>query len=63
MKEILKSKQFIIPALTIAILYVLMIAYLMNFRLTKDTLFGNYPISYKMELAGSTPGRIRDIHD
>ncbi len=50
MKEILKSKQFIIPALVIAILYVLLLTYLMNFQLTKDTLLGNYPISYKWNI-------------
>ncbi len=50
MKEIIKSKQFIIPAALIAILYILLVTYLMNFQLTKDTLFGNYPISYKWNI-------------
>jgi hypothetical protein len=50
MKEILKSKKFIIPALAIAVIYVLTVNYLMNFRLTRDTIFGNYPLSYKWNL-------------
>ncbi len=50
MKEILKSKKFIIPALAIAVLYVMSITYLMNYQLTKDTLLGSYPISYKLTI-------------
>ncbi len=50
MKEILRSKTFFIPAITISIAYVLLVTYLINFQLAKDTLLGNYPISYKWQL-------------
>ena len=50
MIEILKSKKFIIPALLITIAYILLVTYLMNFRLTKDTLLGDYPLSYKWNI-------------
>ncbi len=50
MREILKSKKFIIPVLIITVCYILLVTYLMNFQLTKDTVFGNYPISYKWNL-------------
>jgi hypothetical protein len=50
MKEILKSKKFIIPSVVIAIAYILLVTYLMNFRLTKDTLLGDYPLSYKWNI-------------
>ena len=50
MKDILQSKKFIVPALSIAFGYVLLVTYLMNFQLTKDTIFGSYPISYKWNI-------------
>lgn len=50
MREILKSKKFIIPALAIALAYVLLITYLMNYRLAKDTAFGSYPLTYKWNI-------------
>ena len=51
MTAIFRSKKFIIPALLITICYILLVTYLMNFQLTKDTLFGDYPMSYKWEIA------------
>lgn len=57
MKDILRSRQFIIPATSITVIYVLLVTYLMNFALTKDTLLGNYPLSYKWNiLAGLLQG-------
>lgn len=50
MREIFKSKKFIVPALIITVCYVLLVTYLMNFQLTKDTVFGNYPVSYKWNI-------------
>jgi hypothetical protein len=50
MYQIFKSKKFIIPALAITIAYVLLVTYLMNFQLTKDTLLGSYPIGYKWNI-------------
>ena len=50
MTAIFRSKKFIIPALLITIGYILLVTYLMNFQLTKDTLLGNYPISYKWNI-------------
>lgn len=50
MKEIFSSRKFIIPALIISVVYVLLVTYMMNFQLTKDTVFGSYPISYKWNL-------------
>ena len=47
MKTIFCSRKFIMPALLITIAYILLVTYLMNFQLTKDTLLGDYPISYK----------------
>lgn len=50
MLEILKSRKFIIPAVLITIGYILLVTYLMNFRLTKDTVLGDYPLSYKWSI-------------
>lgn len=50
MRDIIRSKQFIIPALIIAVAYTLLVTYLMNFAFTKDTILGNYPISYKWNI-------------
>ena len=50
MKTILKSKKFIIPALLITLGYILLVTYLMNYQLTKNTVLGNYPISYKWDI-------------
>ena len=50
MKTIFRSRKFIIPALLITIAYILLVTYLMNFQLTKDTLLGNYPVSYKWNI-------------
>ena len=49
MKEIL-SKNIIIPALLIAILYVVATIYLMNAGLVKDAIFGVHSLSYKLNL-------------
>lgn len=49
MKEIW-SKKVIIPALLIAILYVVATVYLMNAGLVKETIFGAHSLSYKWDL-------------
>lgn len=53
MVVIFRSRKFIIPALLIAIGYILLVTYLMNFQLAKDTLFGGYPISYKWNITAA----------
>lgn len=50
MRDIIRSKQFIIPTLIIIVVYILLVTYLMNFAFTKDTILGNYPISYKWNI-------------
>lgn len=49
MKEIW-SKKVIVPALLIAILYVIATVYLMNAGLVKETIFGTHSLSYKWDL-------------
>lgn len=48
-KDIL-SKNIIVPALLIAVLYVMATIYLMNAGLVKDTIFGAHSLSYKWNL-------------
>ncbi len=43
-------KKVLVPALIITILYFLATTYFMNSRLALDTLTGNYPVSYKLDL-------------
>lgn len=50
MKDILLSKKVLGSALAIAIVYVVLAVYLMNFSLVKDTVFGSFPLSYKFNL-------------
>lgn len=50
MKDILLSKKVLGCALVIAIAYVLLAVYLMNFSLVKDTVLGSYPLAYKFNL-------------
>lgn len=50
MKEVLLDKKTIIPALIIAVLYIIVAVYLMNFSLVKNTVIGDYPFSYKSDL-------------
>ena len=50
MLEIFRSRKFIIPALFVTMSYILLVTYLMNFQFSKDTLFGDYPISYKWNI-------------
>lgn len=49
MKEIF-SKNIIIPAVLIALLYVIVTIYLMNAGLVKDTLLGDHSLGYKWNL-------------
>lgn len=44
------SKKIIIPAVIIAVFYVVATIYLMNAGLVKDTIFGSHSLSYKWNL-------------
>lgn len=44
------SRRFIIPTLIIAIFYVIAITYSMNVRILRDTLGGDYDVTYKLKL-------------
>lgn len=46
----LYSKRFIIPTLVITFIYVILITYLMNVSLLKDTLLSEYSIVYKFKI-------------
>lgn len=50
MRRILFSTSFVIPTITIAIIYILFTTYLMNFKLVLDTLIGSFSIDYKLNL-------------
>ena len=50
MKQIITSPAFIIPSLTIASFYLIITTYLMNAELVWQTIFGNFPYSYKVNL-------------
>ncbi len=50
MKDVITSKTFIISTLLISALYLLIITYLMNLGLVKDTLFGDHTFSYRFNL-------------
>lgn len=50
MQEIFKSKRFLIPAVAIAVLYIFLVTYLINWSLVKDTLFGAYSVIYKWRI-------------
>jgi hypothetical protein len=62
MQEILRSKHFLIPAIAIAVLYILLVTYLMNWSLFKDTLLGAYSVIYKWRiLTGLLQGLVTSI--
>ena len=44
------SRRFIIPTLLIALFYVVVITYSMNVRILRDTLGGDYDVTYKLKL-------------
>lgn len=44
------SKQFLFPTIIIATIYMILVVYLMNFRLVVDTTVGTYPLTYKIRL-------------
>lgn len=50
MLQVILKKKFIIPTLTIAVLYSLLTTYLMNVRLLKITLLGSFSLEYKLRL-------------
>lgn len=50
MREILRSKYFLIPAIAIAVLYILLVTYLMNWSLVQDTMLGAYSVIYKWRI-------------
>lgn len=50
MKQILTNPTFIISSLTIASVYLVITTYLMNAELVWQTIFGNFPYSYKVNL-------------
>lgn len=50
MYDLLLSRKFLIPTLTISIVYIVFTIYLMNARLVGDTILGEYSILYKVSL-------------
>ena len=50
MRQLIFRRKFIIPTFSIAVLYLLVTTYLMNFRLLKMTLLGSYDLEYKIKL-------------
>jgi hypothetical protein len=44
------NKTFLIPTILIALVYIVLVTYLMNLGLVKDTLFGMHTLSYKINL-------------
>lgn len=46
MTDIVFSKKFLIPTIGIAILYTVVVIYMMNFSLVKDALTGGYSLTY-----------------
>lgn len=50
MKQTLFSLKFILPTLLIASVYLIFSTYLMNGSLVEETVFGSFPISYKVNL-------------
>lgn len=50
MKQTLFSFKFILPTLLIASIYLIFSTYLMNGSLVEETVFGSFPISYKVSL-------------
>jgi len=49
-QRIITNPKFIISTLIVAAVYVVSVVYLMNARLVADTIFGQFPISYKFTL-------------
>lgn len=52
------KKKFIIPTFVIAMLYLVIAIYIMNFSLVKSTLLGSFGIDYKIKLLTSLLGGI-----
>lgn len=50
MRNLLYSPKVIIPTLSIASIYVIFVIYLMNGQLVRNTLLGDFPLSYKITL-------------
>ncbi len=50
MKKILQKSAFLIPTLFIASVYVVFVVYSMNAPLVGSTIFGSFPMSYKVTL-------------
>lgn len=50
MKDILLSKKVLLTSCAIAVAYIVLAVYPMNFSLVKDTIFGSFPLSYKFRL-------------
>ena len=50
MKQTFLSTKLIIPTFIIASIYLVVLTYLMNAELVRDTLFGVFPIDYKINL-------------
>lgn len=56
MLQTIFTKKFMIPILLLAVVYLILSVYLMNFTLVKITITGNYPIGYKFNLLVSLLG-------
>lgn len=50
MKDLLQKPRFTLAAIFIASVYVISVVYLMNGRLVRETLIGNFPLDYKFNL-------------
>ena len=50
MPTIYRSKSFLIPTIIIAVIYIVLVIYLMNLGLVKDTLFGEHTLTYRINL-------------
>ncbi|MBI3232049.1 MAG: hypothetical protein HYZ51_03150 [Candidatus Doudnabacteria bacterium] len=59
MKDILLSKKVLLASILIAVIYIILAVYLMNFSLVKDTIFGDFPLSYKFRLLIALLGGMR----
>ncbi len=50
MRTIFDVKSFLIPTLLIAVIYLILVAFLMNLGLVQDTIFGEHTIQYRINL-------------
>lgn len=50
MPTIYRSKSFLIPTILIALIYIVLVTYLMNLGLVQDTLFGEHSLNYRINL-------------